>query len=260
MAEASTSALGSPPYFTTIGAVAFGGAVGLMLYGLTMHQMYRYLRMYPSDTTFLKSFVVIVFILETFHMALWLFVGYHYLIIQPFNCGAGAEGHWSVRLPNGALKLTIISTACTVIVTQCFYARRVYLLDSTRYKWLVVPAVVSLFVSKGFAVAAGVEAFKMTPSIADFQHISWLVSVSYGLAGLTDVLLAGTLVFVFRRSRTGTRRGDCLLDTLILYTINTGVLTSIFSILAFVFALVLPGNLIYAGISIVGTKRLRRPV
>lgn len=69
----------------------------------------------------------------------------------------------------------------------------------------------------------------------------WLVSVSYGLAGVTDVTLASTLVFVFHRSRTGSKRcvrsisdsdahaeirslcrTDSVLDTLIIYTINTG--------------------------------------
>ncbi|KAI0628325.1 hypothetical protein C8Q77DRAFT_1149679 [Trametes polyzona] len=94
----------------------------------------------------------------------------------------------------------------------------------------------------------------ISASILDFKRLSWLISVSYGLAGITDFILAGSLIFVLHLSRTGTRRADSLLDTLIIYTINTGVLTSICSMLAFVFALILPGNLIYAGISIVGTK------
>ncbi|KAI8970729.1 hypothetical protein BD414DRAFT_540745 [Trametes punicea] len=49
-------------------------------------------------------------------------------------------------------------------------------------------------------------------------------------------------------------RTDTVLDTLILYTINTGLLTSVCSVLAFIFVIILPGNLIYAGISVAGTK------
>ncbi|KAL1940991.1 hypothetical protein VTO73DRAFT_7627 [Trametes versicolor] len=264
MSSTADPLLGSPPYATTLGAVALGGIVGMMLYGVTVHQTYRYYRLYPNDRTLLKVFVFVIFVLEAFHSLLWIIAGYHYLIAEPFNSGSLAKGHWSVRL-------AVIGTAFTVCTTQCFYASRIYFLGP-KYKRLVIPALVLLVVSKGFAIgesnrhdraqhttntssgAAGVSAFRFTPSIADFQSISWLVSVSYGLAGVTDVTLASTLVVVFRRSRTGSKRTDSVLDTLIIYSINTGVLTSVFSILAFIFALILPGNLIYAGLSIVGTK------
>ncbi|EIW52153.1 uncharacterized protein TRAVEDRAFT_53581 [Trametes versicolor FP-101664 SS1] len=248
MSSTAGPLLGSPPYATTLGAVALGGIVGMMLYGVTVHQTYRYYRLYPNDRTLLKFFVFLIFVLEAFHSLLWIIAGseYHYLIAEPFNSGSLAKGHWSVRL-------AVIGTAFTVCTTQCFYASRIYFIGP-KYKRLVIPALVLLVVSKGFAIAAGVSAFRFTPSIADFQSISWLVSVSYGLAGVTDVTLASTLVAVFRRSRTGSKRTDSVLDTLIIYSINTGVLTSVFSILAFIFALILPGNLIYAGLSIVGTK------
>ncbi|KAI0668078.1 hypothetical protein C8Q78DRAFT_1048224 [Trametes maxima] len=111
-----------------------------------------------------------------------------------------------------------------------------------------------MFVGLGFAVYAGVEAFAFTHYLADFGHVSWSISVAYGIAVIVDVILTSTLVFMLRRSRIGSRRSDSLIHVLILYTVNTGLLTSIVSIAVFVFALMLPGNLIYAGISIVGAK------
>ncbi|KAI0628255.1 hypothetical protein C8Q77DRAFT_465703 [Trametes polyzona] len=216
------------------------------LYGLTIYQTYQYFRMYPNDHILAKAFVAILWVLEAFHIVIWMIVGYHYLIYQPITCGGEAQGYWSPRL-------SVITTLCTISVTQCFYASRIYLFDP-RLKRLVISAMVSMVTSLGFAVAAAVQAFRRTPSIHDFQYISWLVSVAFGLSAITDVVLAGTLVFALQRSRTGSKRGDSMLDTLIVYTMNTGVLTSLCSTLSFVFALILPGNLIYAGISIVGTK------
>ncbi|KAI0824339.1 hypothetical protein BC628DRAFT_1378941 [Trametes gibbosa] len=137
--------------------------------------------------------------------------------------------------------------------TTSFYLRRIYLIGPT-YRWLAAPATLCLVISQGFGIAAGIYAVISTPSILEFYHISWLFSVAYGLVGVTDILLAGMLVYVLQQSRTGSRRADGVLDTLIIYTINTGLLTSLCSILAFVFALILPGNLIYAGLSIIGTK------
>ncbi|KAI0628329.1 hypothetical protein C8Q77DRAFT_473334 [Trametes polyzona] len=242
-----------------------------MLYGLTVHQVYIYVGLYRKDRPLLKGYVAVVFILESLHTVLWVSTAYRYALAHPFSSESLAPGTWSARL-------LVLSTSSAIGATQCFYAYRVYM--NPRHKWLVIPALVVLVVGQGFAFTAGIKAFKETESILDFERISWLISVAYGLAVVIDVLLAGSLVFVLRRSRTGSRRGDTMLDTLIIYTINTGALsfartarktcsthaglvnphdrkgalTSICSILSFVFALILPGNLIYAGISIVGTK------
>ncbi|KAI9060725.1 hypothetical protein FKP32DRAFT_1678681 [Trametes sanguinea] len=250
----------------TIGAVALGVVLGIMLYGLTIHQVYRYIKMYPLDKPALKMFVALILLLETLHTALWLIAGYHYLIEQPFVTVASLNGHWSVRL-------TVLITAFTVCTTECYYASRIYIMGP-RWRLMVIPAVILILIAKcrliffpklhpllnisvslsGFAIAAGVEAFQVTNKVSDFERLNWLVATAYGVAGLTDVILAVSLVIVFHRSRTGSKRMNTVLDLLITYTVNTGVLTSICSMLAFLFAIILPGNLIYAGVSIVGTK------
>ncbi|KAI0628321.1 hypothetical protein C8Q77DRAFT_1162318 [Trametes polyzona] len=250
MASTRSTVIGglSPPYPTTIGAVALGFLIGMMLYGLTIYQLYVYVRLYYKDRLLIKGFVAIVFGLETVHTALWVLVGYHYVIAQPFTPDVLAHGYWSAQL-------TVICTSMTIGVTQCFYTCRVYMIG-LRHRWLVIPAVVSLLADKGFALAAGIKAFTTTTSIFDFERLGWLISVSYGLAGVTDVILATSLVFVLYRARTGSRRGDSMLDTLILYAIKTAQVAywpSYSSVVTYL-VLILPGNLIYAGISIVGTK------
>ncbi|CDO70682.1 hypothetical protein BN946_scf184779.g5 [Trametes cinnabarina] len=82
-------------------------------------------------------------------------------------------------------------------------------------------------------------------SLSDFKHVSWLVCGIFGSAVLADVCLTGTLVTVLLRSKTGFRR----------YAASR-LLTSIIGLLTFIFAIILPGNLIYIGIAIVGVKPL----
>ncbi|KAH9884532.1 hypothetical protein C8Q73DRAFT_360994 [Cubamyces lactineus] len=249
MPDLTASTPGFAAMFDTVGVVVLGGVLGVMLYGVTLHQVYRYLTMYPADRTSLKVFVIILLILETWHIVVWLAAGYHYNIEGHFTNEASLGGHWSLRL-------AILATTVPIGVTQCFYAWRVYLIGP-HYKWLVTPALSCLVIYQGFAFAAGIKAFQVTNTVADFERLSWLVAIACGLSSITDVTLAATLVFVLHRCRVqGLRssRTDTILDTLIKYTINTGLLTSIGGLLAFIFAIVLPGNLIYAGITIVGTK------
>ncbi|KAI0643494.1 hypothetical protein C8Q79DRAFT_1012764 [Trametes meyenii] len=238
--------LGLPSLDSTLGAVYVGMVVGVMLYGLTVHQTYRYFKLYPSDKFYVKTLVIVIVLLETLHSVLWVIVGYHYLITEALNIPGLLLGHWSVRL-------TVIETGFAVYACQSYYACRVYLIGP-RYRWLVIPAVISMTTGLGFAIAAGIEAFAFTRFITDFRRVSWLVSIAYGFAVSSDVILTSALVFVLQKSRTGSKRTNSILDILIIYTINTGLLTSVVSIAVFIFAIILPGNLIYAGVSIVGAK------
>ncbi|KAI0656150.1 hypothetical protein C8Q70DRAFT_1057010 [Cubamyces menziesii] len=252
-----------------MGAVILGGVLGLMSYGVTIHQVYRYFAMYPADRASLKFFVVILLVLETWHIVVWLAAGYHYNIEGHYTNEISLGGHWYISSAQSVSQTThnersaelqvdkaILATAVPIGATQCFYAYRVYSIGP-RYKWLVMPAVLCLVIYQGFAFAAGIKAFQATDTVADFESLSWIVAIACGLSSVTDVILAATMVFVLHRCRVqGLKcRTDTILDTLIKYTINTGLLTSISGLSAFIFAMILPGNLIYAGITIVGTKR-----
>ncbi|KAH9850846.1 hypothetical protein C2E23DRAFT_886902 [Lenzites betulinus] len=241
------ASLGLPSLDSTIGAVYIGLICGIMLYGLTLYQTYKYYTLYPSDRLGLKCYITLVLCFETFHSLLWTIAGYHYLISEAFDIVGLLDAHWSVRL-------TVLITGFTVFTSQCFYAHRVYYIGP-QYRWLAIPAVLSMITGISFAIAAGVEAFQpATRYITDFKRFSWLVSAAYGFSVASDIILTSALVFVLRRIRTGSRRSNTVLGILITYTINTGLLTSIISVLAFIFALILPGNLIYAGVSIVSAK------
>ncbi|KAI0628326.1 hypothetical protein C8Q77DRAFT_1162321 [Trametes polyzona] len=239
-------ALGIPSIASTIGAVYIGMVVGVMLYGLTIYQAYRYYTLYPNDRLELKAYITVVLLFETFHTLLWTIVCYHYLITEIFDILTILNAHWSVRC-------TLLVTAYTVFLAQTFYAQRVYYVGP-RYRWLVIPAAMSIMTGITFATIAGVKAFTSMRLITDFKNISWLVSAAYGCSVASDAILAGSLVFVLKRIRTNSERCDTVLDALIKYTVNTGLLTSVFSLLVFIFAIILPGNLIYAAISIVTAK------
>ncbi|KAI0326506.1 hypothetical protein GY45DRAFT_1373911 [Cubamyces sp. BRFM 1775] len=230
---------GLPALDNTYGALLLGTSFGLILYGLTVHQTYRYVRLYPKDKIWLKVLVSGIFVFETMNTALPLIAVYYHLVTNYFNPLSLLEGHWSTRL------LTPISSS--------FYVYRVYHIGPYyTYRICVAVAVILMVGVFAFTAAATVEAFRL--SLNDFQHVSWLVSVSFGCAVFADMFLTGALITVLWKSRTGFRRTDSLIEVLVVYSINTGLLTSIFGFLGFVFAIILPGNLIYIGISIVGIK------
>ncbi|KAI9060734.1 hypothetical protein FKP32DRAFT_1678688 [Trametes sanguinea] len=231
---------------STFGAIYTGVVVGTMLYGLTLHQGYRYYKLYPTDRLYIKILVSIILILETLHTVIWIYIGYHYLVNEAFNLNGTLRCHWTIRS-------TFIITSMAIFACQTFYCCRVFLIGP-HYRWLVIPAVVSMLTGFTFGVVAGVKSFLYVRETTELRRVSWMVSVAYGFAVSSDLILTGALVFVLQQSRTGSKRANSIVDTLIIYTINTGLLTSIVSVFAFIFAVVIPGNLIYAAITIVGAK------
>ncbi|PIL35008.1 hypothetical protein GSI_02795 [Ganoderma sinense ZZ0214-1] len=231
-----------PALDNTYGALLLGASFGFMLYGLTVHQTYRYFRLYPTDIPVLRWLVLVILALETAHTAMALTgwyvdeeveheavkglsndvdASYYHLVTNYFDPLSLLAGHWSTRL-----------------ITPLTYAN------------VFMPVAYGML--DGTIDTSWASRFKL--SLNDFRHVSWMASAVFGFVVLADMLLSGALIVILWRSRTGLKRTDSTIEVLIVYTINTGLLMIIVGLLGFVFAIILPGNFIYIGISIVGTK------
>ncbi|KAI0326519.1 hypothetical protein GY45DRAFT_1373922 [Cubamyces sp. BRFM 1775] len=241
---------GIPSFDSTFGSIYLGVTVGGMLYGLTIHQAYRYFKQYPEDGFFYpKGVVMLILLFETLHTIVWTYIGYRYMVSEAFDVGGALRSHWTISL-------TFIITPCSLHTCQGFYGYRIWSFGGKFYRWLLIPAVLTTCVGIAFSVLTAVKAFVIVTLITDLPKIRWGVSIAYGCSAGSDIMLAGTLMFALLRVRkeSTVRSTRNLMNTLIIYTINTGVLTSVVSLLVFIFAIILPGNLIYSGLSIVGAR------
>ncbi|RPD54873.1 hypothetical protein L226DRAFT_261520 [Lentinus tigrinus ALCF2SS1-7] len=234
-----------PALDNTFGAVLLGTFLALILYGLTLHQSYRYFGMYPGDSRILKGLVIVVLILETVTSIMSMHACYFYLVTSYFNPRELLRGTWSIR----AMPLV---SGLVMTASQSFFAWRVYIMGP-RYRILVGAAAFLCILELGFSSAATAEAF-IARSFQSFKHVTWLVSTQSTMAVTADILLTIVLIYVLRRSRTGIKRTDSMLEVMIMYSINTGLLTGIFNFLSLFFSFIRPGDMIYIGIGIPGTK------
>ncbi|KAI0833766.1 hypothetical protein BC628DRAFT_1414506 [Trametes gibbosa] len=196
----------------TFGAILLGTCIGLILYGLTGHQTYRYFRLYPNDALVLKVLVAILM----------------------------------------SLRLLPVVTGTLMFVCHSFYVRRVYLVGGL-YRPLVVLVILLMFGELGFVTALTTQA-SIQPVFATWGHLTRLVSGGFGCALGADLVLASALIYILQRSRTGFKSTDSMIDILIVYTINTGLLTGFFSVLSLIFAIVEPNNFIYIALNMVLTR------
>ncbi|KAL7284499.1 hypothetical protein ACG7TL_001790 [Trametes sanguinea] len=208
------SLLEIPALDNTFGALLLGTFGGLLLFGVTAHQAYRYFHMYTADGWVLKGLVTVVVFVETVTGILSMHVCYYYLVKNYFKPQVLLRGVWSIDV------FPLLS-GISMALSQSFFARRI---------WLVAPSYKPLVV------------------------VAWLVSAGSTMAVTADTLLTAVLIIVLRKSRTGVKRTDSMIDVMIMYSVNTGFLTGVFNLLSMLFSFTQKTNLIWIAFGIIGAK------
>ncbi|KAI0656481.1 hypothetical protein C8Q70DRAFT_1108332 [Cubamyces menziesii] len=232
-----------PALDNTYGAMMLGTFIGLILYGVNVHQNYRYVRSkeFKTDSTYVKAMVAIVFTLETLHSVIAMHSVYYYVVRNYFNPLVLFHGSWSINFL--ALLTGILFPVC-----QSFFARRLWLINY-RFRPLVAFIAILLVAQAGFTVAITVEAF-IQPDLAHYENYSWMISAELGIVLIADVLMTALLIITLRGCRTGFRSTEQILNTVITYAICTGLLTDTLTIISFFLAVVYPHTLLADGLNV----------
>ena len=65
----------------------------------------------------------------------------------------------------------------------------------------------------------------------DLKPYTWLLKFCFSLITAIDTLIAFTLIILLHRSRTGFEKSDNIINRLIVFTVNTGAIPSLLSLL-----------------------------
>jgi len=221
----------------TYGA-AFIGLIGsAILYGVTLLQTFLYFKQYPNDTRITKSIVIVLWVLDTVHLLLCTIAIYTYLVRNFNNPEALGRSTWSMNLQtdcNGLIGL----------IVECFFARRVWMMS--RNIFLTGLIVVLACIHFGLGVLFTVEGFILVET-SKFPKLIWVTSTGLGSAAAADLIIAISLCYYLTKSRTGFARTDSLITTLIVYSLTTGLITSIIACTCVVTFATMPTNYIWLG-------------
>ncbi|PAV15923.1 hypothetical protein PNOK_0878100 [Pyrrhoderma noxium] len=220
----------------SLGALYLGVTLAMSLWGIATIQTYYYYDRYVKDALWLKLFVFLVWALDTVHQALILHAGYVYLITNYANPTFIAN----IVI---TLEVMVVISGLVCLIVQSFLLFRVWMLSGKKI-WLVsflASFVILEFVLTTFFFYKGVR----MESFIDLLSLDWLLKLTNSINAVTDILITATLIALLHRSRTGFRRSDNMINRLILFTVNTGALTSILAIIIVIMIQLYPTTLIY---------------
>jgi len=213
-----------------------GVVVSAALYGVTCIQTWYYYGRYPQDPWHIKLLVAAVLISDSCHQALISHTVYTYLVTEFGVPDALGKIVWS-------LIVEVFFNGFTALFVQSFLAMRVYRLSNK--SWLATGAVMILVTGEFILVLAyAFQAlhFKTFAQLATLKSLSMSVNA---VAAAGDVLIAAFLCTLLQRSRTGFRRSDTMINKLMVFSINTGLLTSICAVASLISIAAWPGTFIY---------------
>ncbi|KAK0472771.1 hypothetical protein IW261DRAFT_1660860 [Armillaria novae-zelandiae] len=238
----------SPPrrlnLITSQGGLLIGILFSVFLFGISTVQTWFYYQHYPKDRKTLKFMVATLWILELIHAVFACHSIYWYLALNYANPAALGTSIWSADS-------TLIASGLITFQVHVFFAWRVWKLSAGRLPVLPTMIVrlrillggleliniIKIFVgfaacaltitTSGLSFAAG--------TFAKYPHsISVTSTTALALSVFADLMIAFSISFFLRQGRSGLTKTDHIINRLIFWSMNVGILTSLLDLIVLI--------------------------
>ncbi|CAL1699892.1 unnamed protein product [Somion occarium] len=203
-------------------------------------QVFLYYKFYSRDPLHFRLLVALTWVSDLVHTGMACSSNWSYLI-----------GHFgdeqiidSIIWP---ITVTIALTAIIIFFVQSFLAYRIFTLS--KRNWIFTTPIAALAVLRlATALVSTSKMIQLKRYSLFVESISWVFTLSLSLGTAVDVLITVTLCWYLNQSRTGFKSMETIIDSIMLYTIETGLLTSVMTVLSLICWLTMSHNLIFLGL------------
>ncbi|EKM56793.1 uncharacterized protein PHACADRAFT_183380 [Phanerochaete carnosa HHB-10118-sp] len=192
-------------------------------------------------------------------------------VSRPFAGGSHRDGEHCVPdlIFMSDSTLYYATQAVNDFIVRCWFVYRIWIL-SGRNRWATFPMTILCIFLFGLTIVTGVEFYQTKTYLRLVHtHVRWLVYTDLSLVFAADVLIAATLCYLLAISRTKAMnhksvhiscrstllmlkliydRTESYVNILILYTINTGLLTSMLSMACLITFVTMPHNYVFVAL------------
>ncbi|KAJ7777013.1 hypothetical protein B0H16DRAFT_1504051 [Mycena metata] len=227
----------------SLGAIEVGAVAGTFLFGIMTLQTFHYYRNFPADSKLLKVIVGLVWSFELGHTMSCL----HALYSQTVTF-YGSPSH--VLSPPPSEDITVLFAALIYTIVQIFFANRVRILSGRPYIMTIACILGLLRLVGHMAILALLLRYIRVTILLEWR---WLVITSLSLDLSMDILITASLCYYFWRIRSEHARMRSTVDTLMLWTCESTLMTSATSILQMILFLTRT-DLVWVGVFVFQAK------
>ncbi|KAF9461355.1 hypothetical protein BDZ94DRAFT_816290 [Collybia nuda] len=238
--------LQGPTIDNTVGAIFLGVVGAAFLYGVTTLQAYWYYHRFTKDSRVHKYSVGILWVLDTFHLCLTIHAVWSYVVT-----GFGDVN--GLKLINWSIRLRAVIDILVIVIVQCLYAFRVWILSG--YHNAFVRYIAAAVVGVGFVM--GIILTYQVYIISTYEElrtVGWALTASLGTSTAIDFVLCGAMCFYLRKSKGMGTRLNSRISRLMQYTLSSGLFTSTCSLSAMITYVTLPNTMVFLAVEFLLTK------
>ncbi|KAF7348633.1 hypothetical protein MVEN_01381300 [Mycena venus] len=249
----------------TIGAFQIGVLVSYVLFGVMTTQMYIYYTRFPDDSLKLKVLVAFVWqeisdlttsahlsasvnrVCELVHA---LCIG-HTLYVWTISDYGHPER--LITVTPKSFDMSLLSAGSMVACVQGFFAFRIYRFS----RKIIIPIIILImtFLRLVGTIVLFATAWKMRSMDGYIAQWRWLATCIWSVTAAIDLTITTTLVFLLHRERDNVhRRTAATVDKLILWTLETGFLTSMGEIIELACFIAMNNNFIWLALYAVAPR------
>lgn len=204
----------------SFGPLLVGFALNTILYGALVTSMLLYFSSFKSDGAWIRLLVSTLLFLCTADVILEYVFLNDTLIIHFGDQYALSRANWVFSLLPGITG--VVST-----LVQLFFAWRIRVLTSSF--WLV--GIIVFLASAAFLCGIGTTiAINMVPVFTQFHRFEVVFVIGLASSALDNLLITGLLVHSLREHKTGFMDTDHIIKKIIRVTLQTGLLTAIWTL------------------------------
>jgi hypothetical protein len=149
-----------------------------------------------------------------------------------------------------SLALSITFTGILTFLVHSFFAHRIFLLS--KRNWFLVVPLISLAFLRLVSAASTTGTMLHYRSFKEFRHdVKWLFTLGLALSSAVDVIITSSLTVLLQNSKTEVGSLDGVIDSLILYTFETGSVTCAATIVSMICWISIPTQLVFMALHFV---------
>ncbi|KAJ7146864.1 hypothetical protein C8R44DRAFT_758369 [Mycena epipterygia] len=206
-----------------------GAILGTFLFGIETLQTFNYYRRFPEDSKLLKTTVAVIWFLELGNTICgWDAI---YTMTVTFY-GQAPTQH--ILNPPHTLNITILLSAPINALVQLFFGNRIRVLSG---HWRIMVLCLFLTLLRFTCDVALTIAFWVSPSGFSVlrSNVHWEMITASSVGPVVDGVIAVSMCFcLWRLRRSGFKRTQRMVDTLIVWTVETTLITSVAGIMQLV--------------------------
>jgi len=216
------------PFTSTLGITLLGILVACVLFGLFTAQVYIYHKNFPNESRWIRFGLVDgMWLIELGHTMCLFHLVYYYAIVQ-----FGVPNAIMTSAPP-SFAVSIFFHGAVAVLAQGYFTYRIARFTGPPY---YIPAICLFLMTCQLSLdmVVGVKAAIIAGKSVEMYLTStkWLILAPLVLRAVVDIIISVTLVYclLYQRSASAFKNTTAVIDKLILWSIETGVITSMLGV------------------------------